>query len=213
MTTATVSSKPGAPPPTPGSAPEPAPPLAAAPPTESALEKHAAFFDPGGTHRITCSQTYDGMKRLGVPFVLRVVLTPIINGFLGFLTGGPPFVIEIDRIEKGKHPFDSGTFDDRGGFDARAFDVLFPPGRTEITAAEMDQVISDRGDRKPEMGKIAGVLGHLFSKAEVAVLFLVASDTKRKDAKGKEVRAMSPAQLRSFYDGTLFDRIAARRGG
>jgi len=178
--------------------------------TVSALEKHAAFFDPMGTHRITCSQTYDGMKRLGVPLVLRVVLTPIINGFLGLLTGGPPFVIEIDRIEKGKHPFDSGTFDDSGNLDPAAFDALFPAGRTEITATEMDQVISDRGDRKPEMGKFAGSLGHLFSKAEVAVLFRIASDTT-KTVNGKPVRAMSREQLRSFYDGTLFERIAAQR--
>lgn len=195
MATATVSSRPAAP---------------AAPATESALEMHAAFFDPLGTHRITCAQTYDGMKRLGVPLVLRLVLTPIINGFLGFLTGGPPFVIEIDRIEKGKHPFDSGTFDDAGNFDPGALSVLFPPGRDAITAAEMDQVITDRGDRRPQMGKVAGLLGHLFSKAEVAVLFRVASDTV-KTVNGRPVRAMTRETLQSFYDGTLFERIAARR--
>jgi hypothetical protein len=204
MTSATVSSKPGAPRPAPASAP------AAAPPADSALERHAAFFDPKGTHRITCAQTYDGMKRLGVPFVLRVVLTPIINGFLGLLTGSPPFVIEIDRIETGKHPFDSGTFDDAGNFDANAFAVLFPPGREAISAAEMDQVITDRGDRKPEMGKIAGFLGHLFSKAEVAVLFYVASDTKKTES-GKQVRAMTRGRLKAFYDGTLFQQIAGER--
>jgi hypothetical protein len=176
--------------------------------TVSALEKHAAFFDPKGTRRITCAQTYDGMRRLGVPFVARALLTPIINGFLGMLTGGPPFVIEIDRIEKGKHPFDSGTFDDRGEFDSAAFDALFPPGRTAITAAQMDQVISDRGDRRPQMGKIAGFLGHMFSKAEVAVLFLVASDVRVKVGGRGEVRAMTRERLRSFYDGTLFDQIA-----
>lgn len=177
--------------------------------TVSALEKHAEFFDPKGTHRITCAQTYDGMKRLGVPFVLRVVLTPIINGFLGLLTGGPPFVIEIDRIEQGKHPFDSGTFDDRGDFDPAAFDALFPPGRDLITAAEMDRVITDRGDRRPQMGKVAGFLGHLFSKAEVAVLFRVASDAE-KTVDGKPVRAMKRATLKSFYDGTLFQQLAEK---
>ncbi|HEX8796804.1 MAG TPA: caleosin family protein [Polyangiaceae bacterium] len=184
--------------------------MATATVSSSALEKHASFFDPQGTHRITCGQTYDGMKRLGVPFLLRVLLTPVINGFLGLLTGGPPFVIEIDRIEKGKHPFDSGTFDDAGGFDAGAFGVLFPPGRDAITAAEMDLVITDRGDRRPQMGRVAGFLGHLFSKAEVAVLFRVASDTT-KTVNGKPVPAMTRDALRSFYDGTLFDRIAARR--
>lgn len=197
MATATVSSRPAA------STP-------AAPATESALERHAAFFDPLGTRRITCTQTYDGMKRLGVPLVLRLLLTPVINGFLGFLTGGPPFVIEIDRIEKGKHPFDTGTFDDAGSLDAGAFGVLLPPGRDAITAADMDQVITERGDRRPQMGKIAGFLGHLFSKAEVAVLFRVASDTV-KTVNGKPARAMTRETLQAFYDGTLFERIAARR--
>lgn len=178
--------------------------------TVSSLEKHASFFDPTGTHRITCAQTYDGMKRLGVPLVLRIVLTPVINGFLGLLTGGPPFVIEVDRIEHGKHPFDSGTFDDSGNFDPTAFDALFAGGQEAITAAEMDQVITDRGDRRPQMGKVAGALGHLFSKAEVAVLFRVASDTT-KTVNGKPVRAMTRETLQSFYDGTLFQRIADRR--
>lgn len=198
MATATVSSTSAAPAPT------------AAPAGPTALEKHASFFDPLGTHRITCAQTYDGMKRLGVPFVLRLVLTPVINGFLGLLTGGPPFVIEVDRIEKGKHPFDSGTFDDAGDFDPGAFAVLFPPGEDAITAAEMDQVITDRGDRRPQMGKVAGFLGHLFSKAEVAVLFRVASDTT-KTVNGKPVPAISRDTMKAFYDGTLFQRIADRR--
>ncbi len=187
-----------------------APAATAAPAGPTALEKHAAFFDPLGTHRITCAQTYDGMKRLGVPVLLRILLTPVINGFLGLLTGGPPFVIEVDRIEKGKHPFDSGTFDDSGDFDPGAFAVLFPPGEEAITAAEMDQVITDRGDRRPQMGKVAGFLGHLFSKAEVAVLFRVASDTT-KTVNGKQVPAISRDAMKAFYDGTLFQRIADRR--
>jgi hypothetical protein len=178
--------------------------------TVSALERHAEFFDPTGTGRITCAQTYDGMKRLGVPFVLRVSLTPIINGFLGLLTGGPPFVIEINRIEHGKHPFDSGTFDDTGSFDSASFAELFPGGEDAITAAEMDRVITERGDRRPEMGKVAGVLGHVFSKLEVGVLFLVAHDTTKR-VNGKAVRAISRETLKAFYDGTLFPRLAAKR--
>lgn len=187
--------------------------LAAAPAAESALEKHAMFFDPEKTGHITCAQTWRGMKRLGVPWWLRVVLTPIINLALGFLSGGPPLVIDVHNIAKGKHPYDSGTFDDRGEIDARCFAALLPPGEDAITAAEMDRIITERGDRKPEMGKVAGFLGHVFSKLEVAVLFRVASDVE-KPVKGttKKEPAMSRARLQSFYDGTLFQRIADERG-
>ena len=74
-------------------------------PGPTALQRHAAFFDPAGTGVVTMGQTFAGMRRLGVHLVWRVLLTPIINGFLGYLTQGhPSLVIRIDRIAKGKHP-------------------------------------------------------------------------------------------------------------
>lgn len=176
----------------------------------TALERHASFFDPQGTGFITVRQTYAGMKRLGVGVGWRVLLTPVINGFLGYLTKGPPFVIRIDRIAQGKHPYDSGSFADDGRFDATAFEALFANGAAAITADEMDAVISARGNRKPEMGKIAGALGHWFSRREVGVLFCVAADTT-KTVGGRPVPAMARATLRGFYEGTLFFDLARRR--
>jgi peroxygenase len=180
-------------------------------PTPTALERHASFFDPQGTGLITPRQTYAGMKRLGVALPWRILLTPVINGFLGYLTEGrPSLVIRIDRIAQGKHPYDSGSFGDDGGFDPAAFDALFANGATTITADEMDAVITARGNRKPEMGKLAGVLGHWFSGREVGVLFCIAADTT-KTVDGQPVRAMTRATLRRFYDGTLFYDLARRR--
>lgn len=177
----------------------------------TALERHAAFFDPQNTGKITCAQTYAGMKRLGVAPLWRVLLTPVINVFLGFLTQGhPSLVIRIDRIAQGKHPYDTGSFDDAGEFDERAFDALFARGGGAITAEEMDAVVGARGDRRPKMGKVAGWLGHVFSRREVAVLFCVAADTT-KTVKGRQTRAMTKATLRAFYDGTLFREISRRR--
>jgi hypothetical protein len=151
------------------------------------------------------------MKRLGVHLVLRILLTPVINGFLGYLTEGrPSLVIRTDRIAQGKHPYDSGSFGDDGNFDRTAFEALFANGATAITAEEMDAVISARGNRKPDMGKIAGALGHWFSRREVGVLFCVAADTT-KNVGGRRVAAMSKAMLRAFYDGTLFFDLARRR--
>jgi hypothetical protein len=177
---------------------------------KTALQRHVSFFDPRGTGSVTLGQTYAGMQRLGVHAIWRVLLTPVINGFLGALTKGPPFVIVVDRIADGKHPYDSGTFDDGGELDAQAFDALFAPHGEAITADEMRAVISSRGNRRPGMGKLAGALGHWFSGKEVGVFFCVASDTT-KTVGGKSVRAVRKETLRRFYDGTLFPDLARRR--
>jgi hypothetical protein len=176
----------------------------------SALEGHAKFFDPDGTGSITMRQTYAGMRKLGVSWAVRVVLTPVINGFLGYLTQGhPSLVIRIDRIAQGKHPYDSGTFDNAGEKDTSAFAALFAGG-DPLTEKEMCAIITARGNRKPEMGRIAGALGHWFSAREVGVFFCVAADTTKSVA-GRTVPAVSKKTLQAFYDGTLFPVLARRR--
>jgi hypothetical protein len=177
---------------------------------KTALQRHASFFDPAGTGFVTMRQTYAGMGRLGVHTVWKLLLTPVINLFLGLLTKGPLFVVVVDSIADGKHPYDSGTFDDRGEVDEQAFDALFQAHGDAITAAEMRAVISARGNRKPAMGKLAGVLGHWFSSREVQVFFCVAADT-RKTVGGKSVPAVRKETFRRFYDGTLFPDLARRR--
>ncbi|MGO9837537.1 MAG: caleosin family protein [Polyangiaceae bacterium] len=180
-------------------------------PGPTALQRHAAFFDPQGTGLVTIGQTFVGMRRLGVHLVWRVLLAPIINGFLGYLTQGrPSLVIRIDRIAKGKHPFDSGTFDTGGEVDSSAFDALFQQYGDAISLDEMRAVISARGNRLPQMGKLAGVLGHFFSDREVGVFFCVASDTT-KVSDGRVVDAVTRDTLRRFYEGTLFPDLARRR--
>jgi hypothetical protein len=176
----------------------------------TALQTHAAFFDPEGTGSVTMGQTYRGMRRLGVRLVWRVLLTPVINGFLGLLTKGPPFVIVIDRIAQGKHPYDSGVFDDSGAIDEAAFAALFADAGDAITAGEMQALISARGNRRPAMGKLAGALGHWFSSREVGVFFCVAADTT-KQVGGRPVPAVRKETFRRFYDGTLFPDLARRR--
>jgi hypothetical protein len=177
---------------------------------KTALQRHASFFDPAGTGFVTMRQTYAGMGKLGVHTVWKLLLTPVINLFLGVLTKGPPFVIVVDRIADGKHPYDSGSFDDHGEFDATAFDALFAPYGDAITAEEMCAVISARGNRRPGMGPIAGALGHWFSGREVQVFFCVATDAT-KTVDGKPVPAVRKETFRRFYDGTLFPDLARRR--
>jgi hypothetical protein len=177
---------------------------------KTSLQTHAAFFDPSGTGQVTMGQTYDGMRKLGVHAFWRMLLTPVINGFLGHLTKGPPFTIVVDNIAQGKHPYDSGSFGDDGAFDPQAFESLFAPYGESITADEMNAVISARGNRRPQMGSVAGALGHWFSGREVGVFFCVAADTTKRVG-SRDVPAVRKETFRRFYDGTLFPHLVRRR--
>lgn len=181
-------------------------------PGKSALERHAAFFDPEGTGQVTMGQTWAGMGRLGVALPWRLLLTPIINGFLGYLTQGRvSFRISVAKIADGKHPFDSGSFGDDGEIDATALEALGAAGGSSaLTAKEMRTLILARGNRRPRMGKVAGALGRWFSGKEVAVFFCIAADTTKKE-NGRDVPAVTPRTLQRFYAGTLFHALARRR--
>jgi hypothetical protein len=180
-------------------------------PNLTALERHASFFDPAGTGEVRIGQTVAGMRRLGVKLVWRIVLPPIIQLFLGYLTQGrPSLVIRVDRIARGKHPFDTGTFDDGGEFDAQAFGALFGGDSDLLTADEMCAVVAARGNRLPRKGKLAGALGHWFSGKEVRLFFCVAADST-KVVGGRAFEAVRKETLRRFYDGTLFPDLARRR--
>jgi hypothetical protein len=200
--------------------------LAVAPPraTRSALERHAAFFDPEDTGYVTLGQTWSGLGRLGVRAFWRLLLTPIINGFLGYLTQGrPSFRIVVARIADGKHPFDTGTYGDDGEIDRGALAALLKAGsggvgggsvaaaaKGALTAKEMRALILARGNRRPKMGKLAGALGSWFSGKEVELLFCIAADATRTED-GRSVPAVTERTLRRLYEGSLFPALARRR--
>jgi peroxygenase len=181
----------------------------------TALQSHAAFFDPEGTGLVTMGQTWRGLGRLGVALHWRLPLTPIINGFLGYLTQGKlSFAIRVEKIADGKHPFDTGAFGDDGEIDVAALDAIegiaTRDGGKALTAREMRTLILSRGNRRAHMGKLAGALGSWFSDKEVKLFFCIAADTtKRED--GRDVPAVTPRQLRRLYEGTLFHALARRR--
>ena len=183
--------------------------------TQSALQRHVAFFDPEATGRVTLGQTWAGLGRLGVSLFYRLLLTPIINGFLGYLTQRRvSFVIVVAKIADGKHPFDTGSFGDDGAIDESALAKLVaiaePSGTGGVTAKEMRALILARGNRRPAMGKLAGTLGSWFSGKEVRLLFCIAADTTKTED-GHVVPAITPRTLRRLYEGRLFHLLARRR--
>jgi hypothetical protein len=179
---------------------------------KSALERHVAFFDPESTGRVTIGQTWAGLGRLGIGLFWRLLLTPIINGFLGYLTQRKvSFEIVVAKIRDGKHPFDTGAFADDGEIDESALtEVERAGGGGALTAKEMRALVLARGNRRPAMGKLAGSLGSWFSGKEVKLFFCLAADTTKREG-GRLVPAVTPRTLRRLYDGTLFHLLARRR--
>src|SRR6476619_7533220 len=90
------------------------------------LERHVSYFDPDGDGEITISQTYRGLRGIGVGALIAVLLTVLINLFLGYLTQGKPSTrVSVRDIARGKHPYDTGTFNVNGELDEAAFTALF----------------------------------------------------------------------------------------
>lgn len=177
----------------------------------TALQRHAAFFDPDGTGEVTLGQTWAGLGRLGVSVFYKLLLTPIINGFLGYLTQRKvSFCILVAKIADGKHPFDTGSFGDDGELDRGALGTLVEKAGAAITEKEMRALILARGNRRPAMGKLAGSLGSWFSAREVRLFFCLAADTTKQEG-GETVPAITPRTLHRLYEGTLFHLLARRR--
>jgi peroxygenase len=173
----------------------------------SALERHAAYFDPGRTGRIPWNQTYRGLRDLGVGRAWSGVLSTIINLALGKRTGGGWLTIRVANIRRGKHDSDTGIFDERGEFVPARFDALFEsiskseaPDR--LTRKEFRDFMKAHGPQS--------AVGGFFSGAEAKVFFCVAADTTKLEG-GAVVPAVRRRTLHTFYEGKLLPRLAKLR--
>lgn len=181
------------------------------------LERHVSYFDPDGDGEITMAQTYRGLRGLGVGCVYSTLLTVLINLFLGFLTQKKLATrVSVRNIARGKHPYDTGVFNERGELDEQNFAALFcaPTARApfdRLTRAEIRALIVKRGDPKKPFGQVGSVLSNWFSGKEIQLLLCVASDCTKVTAGGKHEPAISRRTLRRFFTGHLLFLLARRR--
>ena len=181
------------------------------------LQRHVSYFDTDGDGEITMAQTFRGLRGVGVGTLTSVGLTLLINLFLGYLTHGKPsLVVSVRDIARGKHPFDTGSFDERGDRDSSAFEALFEAPTTRapfdrLTRAEIRAVIIARGDTKKPFGEIGSVLSNWFSGREIQLLLCVASDCRKASASGAFEPAISRRTLKRFYTGNLLFLLARQR--
>ncbi len=176
-------------------------------PGDTTLQRHASFFDDNGDRAVGVAECTRGLKALGLPFGVAEVAALAIVAPLSVQTRGSllGLSIDIENIQKGKHDSDTGILDKRGRFNARRFEKVFGAcstvdrnGDKAFTATELTRMINANRET---------LLGSLVSTVEWQVLLALAADTKAVE-RGRSVPALSVARMKSFYDGTLFYRLA-----
>jgi hypothetical protein len=178
-------------------------------PADTTLQRHASFFDDNGDRGIDVAECVRGLKALGLPIGVAEATALAIVTALSLKTRGSLLAmnIDIDRIQKGKHDGDTGILDKQGRFNARRFEKVFGArstvdlnGDKAFTASELTRMINS--NRVTLAGQAAATV-------EWQLLLVLAADTHAVEG-GRTVAAMSVARMKSFYDGTLFYRLARK---
>ena len=176
-------------------------------PGDTTLQRHASFFDDNGDRGVGVAECTRGLKALGLPFGVAEAAALAIVAPLSVQTRGSlrALNIDIENIQKGKHDSDTGILDKRGRFNARRFEKVFGAcstvdsnGDKAFTATELNKMIN---------ANRTTLVGSLVSTVEWQTLLALAADTKAVE-RDKMVPALSVARMKSFYDGTLFYKLA-----
>jgi peroxygenase len=174
---------------------------------DTTLQRHASFFDDNGDRGVGVAECARGLKALGLPAGVAEAAALAIVAPLSIQTRGSLLAmnIDIENIQKGKHDSDTGILDKRGRFNAKRFDNVFGArstvdrnGDRAYTASELIRMVNANRET---------LLGALVSTVEWLVLLALAADTKVVEG-GKTAPALSVARIRSFFDGTLFYKLA-----
>jgi hypothetical protein len=176
-------------------------------PADTTLQRHVSFFDDNGDRGVDVAECARGLRALGLPIGVAEAAALAIVAPLSLQTRGSLLAmnVDIDQVQKGKHDGDTGILDKRGRFVTRRFEKAFGArstvdrnGDKAFTATELTRMIS--ANRETLAGFVAAT-------AEWQLLLALGADTVAVEG-GKTVPALSVARMKSFYDGTLFYRLA-----
>ncbi|MBM3461215.1 MAG: hypothetical protein FJX76_03845 [Armatimonadetes bacterium] len=173
----------------------------------TALQKHVDYFDADGDGQIPISETYNGLRALGLGRARATLAATLINTIMGPATSSSwlsPTTIDIDNIHLGVHGSDSGVYDDAGNFVPEKFEEMFPRFDTnQDNALSGDELNAMRAANETDSGSVA-------AKAEFDMLLrLAGQDQLTSD--GHVIRVMTRERMAQLYDGTLFHNLAAER--
>jgi len=176
-------------------------------PTDTTLQRHVSFFDDNGDRGVDVAECARGLRALGLAVGVAEAAALAIVVPLSLQTRGSLLAmnVDIDQIQKGMHAGDTGILDKRGQFVARRFEKAFGArstvdrnGDKAFTATELTRMINANRET---------LAGYVAATAEWQLLLALGADTVAVED-GKTVPALSAARMKSFYDGTLFYRLA-----
>lgn len=179
-------------------------------PSDTTLQRHVSFFDDNGDRGVDVAECARGLRALGVPVGVAGAAAFAIVLPLSLQTRGSLLAmnVDIDEIQKGKHDGDTGILDQRGRFVARRFETVFGArstvdrnGDRAFTATELNRMINANRET---------LAGYVAATAEWQLLLSLGADTVAVEG-GKSVPALSVGRMKSFYDGTLFYKLAKER--
>jgi hypothetical protein len=179
-------------------------------PNDTTLQRHVSFFDDNGDRGVDVAECARGLRALGLAVGVAEAAALAIVVPLSLQTRGSLLAmnVDIDKIQKGVHDGDTGILDKRGRFNARRFDKVFGAhstvdrnGDKAFTATELTKMI--KANRETLAGYVAAI-------AEWQLLLMIAADTHAVEG-DRTVPALSVARIKSFYDGTLFYKLARER--
>jgi len=175
--------------------------------TDTTLQRHVSFFDDDGDRGVGVAECARGLRALGLAVGVAEATALAIVAPLSLQTRGSLLAmnVDVDNVHKGKHDGDTGILDKRGRFDARRFEKVFGArsavdrnGDKAFTAIDLTRMINANRET---------LAGYVAAMAEWQLLLLLAADTKAIVA-GVTVPALSVMRIKSFYDGTLFYKLA-----
>ena len=175
--------------------------------TDTTLQRHVSFFDDNGDRGVDVAECTRGLKALGLAVGVAEAVALAIVVPLSLQTRGSLLAmnVDIDQIHKGMHDGDTGILDKRGRFVAKRFEKVFGArstvdrnGDKAFTAIELTRMIMAN---RESLAGLAAAMG------EWQLLLALAADTSAVEG-GHTVPALSVARMKSFYDGTLFYKLA-----
>ncbi|PVH93513.1 Caleosin-domain-containing protein [Periconia macrospinosa] len=171
---------------------------------ETVLQQHCDFFDCDRDGILWPTDTYIGFQKLGFNFLLCILAAFIIHVNFAYPTGSswlpdPFFRIHIPRIHRASHGSDSGTYDQEGRFVPQKFEEIFTKyaeGRDYVTV--WDVVEMGKGQRN--VNDPIGWGGFVFEWLATYLLLWPRDGRMMKE------------DIRGVFDGSIFYKIAERRG-